>query len=127
MPDYDYVFLLPDGGSYVSETGITTTKERLPNPSLGWSPISPCGSGSWKGELNLEKCGELGGNLNVAGIASVGENLTVAGISTLGLSSVATAPEFNYTMSFELLNNDEITIRVKCSDGTTRIGVVTFI
>ena len=67
------------------------------------------------------------GSLSVSGIASVGENLTVAGISTLGLSSVATAPEFNYTMSFELLNNDEITIRVKCSDGTTRIGVVTFI
>ena len=150
MSDYGYVFLLPDGGSYVSETGVTTTKERLPNPSLGWSPISPCGIGSWKGELNIEKCGELGGNLNVAGIASVGENLnvvgiasvggnlnvagiasvggnlTVAGISTLGLSPVATAPKFNYTMSFELLNNDEITIRAKCSDGATRTGAVTF-
>jgi hypothetical protein len=78
------------------------------------------------GSLSIAGGGSFG-YLSVSGIASIGKDLTVVGISTIGLSSVTTSPTNNATMSFELLNNNEITIRVKCLDGVTRVGIVTLV
>lgn len=70
MPLYDYVFLLPEGGSYIGTTGSSELKERLPDPNLDWSQLSPCGIGTFLGDLRIDACGSYNGNLNVAGITT---------------------------------------------------------
>jgi hypothetical protein len=50
--------------------------------------------------------------------------LNVSGITTLGLGSTS-SPQLNSQMSFELTNNATLTIRVKGTDGVTRVGTVT--
>jgi hypothetical protein len=52
-------------------------------------------------------------NLNVDG------GLVVSGVSTVGLSSISN-PIDNSTFSFELLNNNTLSVRVRGSDGKLR-------
>ena len=70
MPLYDYVFLLPEGGSYIGTTGSSELKDRLPDPNLDWNQLSPCGIGTFLGDLRIDACGSYNGNLNVAGITT---------------------------------------------------------
>jgi hypothetical protein len=51
-------------------------------------------------------------------------NITVSGISTFNLSST-TLPTASSSFSFELTNNTTLQIRVKGTDGVTRVGTVT--
>jgi hypothetical protein len=51
-------------------------------------------------------------------------NCIIAGISTFGLSN-STSPSSNSQMSFELTNNNTLTIRVRGTDGVLRTGIVT--
>ena len=51
-------------------------------------------------------------------------NLQSLGISTFNLSPT-TLPTSNSSFSFELTDNATLTIRVKGTDGTVRVGIVT--
>ena len=51
-------------------------------------------------------------------------NANISGITTLGLGSTS-SPSVISTMSFELTNNTTLTVRVRGSDGTTRVGIIT--
>jgi len=100
MADYDFVFLLPEGGSYIGTTGITTTKNRLPNPGLGYTTLDPCGLGTFQGDVEIIACSgftgkltcdgdiktfsntDLDGTLNVDGSTTLNGSLSVVGIST---------------------------------------------
>lgn len=51
------------------------------------------------------------------------QNLVITGIATVGLGSTS-SPQLNSQMSFELTDNDTLTVRVKGTDGITRFGTV---
>lgn len=84
MADYDFVFLLPEGGSYISTTGSTVTKDRLSNPGLGYSTPTPCGIGTFQGDIEIEACGSFIGRLTCDGDIKTFSNLDVSGITTIG-------------------------------------------
>jgi hypothetical protein len=50
------------------------------------------------------------------------ENLLVTGISTIGLGT--TSSPLNSQMSFELLDDETLTIKVTGTDGIIRIGTI---
>lgn len=56
----------------------------------------------------------------------VNGGLFVSGIATVGLGSTST-PTVNSTMSFELTDNNTLTVRVKGTDGVVRVGIVTLV
>ena len=73
----------------------------------------------------IDSMGELGiGTTSPRVQLDVIGSANISGVTTLGLT-VSTAPSTNSTMSFELTNNTTLTVRVKGSDGTTRIGIIT--
>lgn len=81
---------------------------------------------------HLSLTNETGGDIfavnddNAEAVLAVSNSGVVhSGITTIGLTTTATAPSVNATMSFELISNTELTIRVKGTDGTTRTGIVT--
>ena len=81
---------------------------------------------------HLSLTNETGGDIfavnddNAEAVFAVSNSGVVhSGITTIGLTTTATAPSVNATMSFELISNTELTIRVKGTDGTTRTGIVT--
>lgn len=81
---------------------------------------------------HLSLTNETGGDIfavnddNAEAVLAVSNSGVVhSGITTIGLTTTATAPSVNATMSFELTNNTTLTIRVKGTDGTTRTGTVT--
>ena len=63
------------------------------------------------------------GTTNLETILNVNGNMIVSGITTIGIGS--TSSPSNSQMSFELTNNTILTIRVKGTDGITRVGTVT--
>jgi hypothetical protein len=63
------------------------------------------------------------GNLRVDNDAIIKNNLIVSGITTIGIGS--TSSPSNSSFSFELTDNATLTIRVKGTDGTVRVGIVT--
>jgi hypothetical protein len=56
--------------------------------------------------------------LNVSG------GLVVSGVSTIGIASTSSLT-VNSTLSFELISNTNLRIRVRGTDGVTRVGIVT--
>jgi hypothetical protein len=83
------------------------------------------------GERNIETIVEVRGNGNV-GVGTTNPsarfnvvgNSVFSGITTLGLTST-TSPTTNSTMSFELTDNNTLTVRVRGTDGVVRTGIVT--
>ena len=92
----DFIFLLPDGGSYTDENGISTTRSRLPSPGLGYTYNSNnCGLGTAYGDSELKACGSYtgkftcDGNLTTHSNLIVDDDLKVSGVSTfVGISTV---------------------------------------
>lgn len=81
---------------------------------------------------HLSLTNETGGDIfavnddNAEAVLAVSNSGVVhSGITTIGLTTTATAPSVNATMSFELTNNTTLTIRVKGTDGTTRTATIT--
>ena len=83
------------------------------------------------GQRNIETVVEVRGNGNV-GIGTTNPiakfnvvgNSVLSGITTLGITST-TNPTTNSTMSFELTDNNTLTVRVRGTDGVVRTGIVT--
>ena len=92
----DFIFLLPDGGSYTDENGISTTRSRLPSPGLGYTYNSNnCGLGTAYGDSELKACDSYtgkftcDGNLTTHSNLIVDDDLKVSGVSTfVGISTV---------------------------------------
>jgi hypothetical protein len=97
------------------------------NRFAGLSSITPAPVG----ERNIETIVEVRGNGNV-GVGTTNPsarfnvvgNSVFSGITTLGLTST-TSPTTNSTMSFELTDNNTLTVRVRGTDGVVRTGIVT--
>lgn len=97
------------------------------NRFVGLSSVTPAPTG----QRNIETVVEIGGNGNV-GVGTTNPsarfnvvgNSVFSGITTLGLTST-TSPSQNSTMSFELTNNNTLTVRVRGTDGVVRTGIVT--
>ena len=53
-------------------------------------------------------------------------NATITGITTFGLEATS-APTINRTMSFELTNNNTLTVRVRGTDGLVRTGIIALV
>jgi hypothetical protein len=83
------------------------------------------------GQRNIETVVEVRDNGNV-GIGTTNPiakfnvvgNSVLSGITTLGITST-TNPTTNSTMSFELTDNNTLTVRVRGTDGVVRTGIVT--
>jgi hypothetical protein len=76
---------------------------------------------------------EVNGNGNVGVGTSVPTstlhvqgNATITGITTFGLEATS-APTINRTMSFELTNNNTLTVRVRGTDGLVRTGIIALV
>lgn len=85
----DFIFLVPDGGSFTDATGVTTTKTRLPEPGLGYTYNSNnCGLGTAYGDSELKACTDYtgkftcDGDLRTKSSLIVDVNSYVTGIST---------------------------------------------
>jgi hypothetical protein len=64
-----------------------------------------------------------------AGISTVSQGISgspniIVGVTTIGLTNL-TSPPSNSQMSFELTDNNTLTIRVRGTDGVVRSGIVT--
>ena len=55
---------------------------------------------------------------------NVNGGLVVSGVSTIGIASTSSLT-VNSTLSFELISNTNLRIRVRGTDGVTRVGIVT--
>jgi len=55
---------------------------------------------------------------------NVNGSLVVSGVSTIGIASTSNLT-VNSTLSFELISNTNLRIRVRGNDGVTRVGIVT--
>lgn len=92
----DFIFLLPDSGSYTDENGISATKTRLSNPGLAYTYNSNgCGLGTAYGDSELKACDSYtgkftcDGNLTTHSNLIVDDDLKVSGVSTfVGISTV---------------------------------------
>lgn len=123
MAEYDFVFLLPEGGSYIDTTGISTTKNRLTNPTLGYSVPDPCGLGTFQGDIQIEACGSFTGKLTCDGDIKTFSNLSVGGISTVGpVYQVSTGNINGPGNSLNTPSNNAITIDF--SQSTVAIGTI---
>jgi hypothetical protein len=60
------------------------------------------------------------------GYTEISRNINqISGITTVGIATTTTSLSVNATMSFELINNTTLTIKVRGTDGVTRSGIVT--
>jgi hypothetical protein len=60
------------------------------------------------------------------GYTEISRNVNqISGITTVGIATTTTSLEINATMTFELINNTTLTIKVRGTDGVTRSGIVT--
>jgi hypothetical protein len=97
------------------------------NRFVGLSSETPAPTG----QRNIETVVEVRDNGNV-GIGTTNPiakfnvvgNSVLSGITTLGITST-TNPTTNSTMSFELTDNNTLTVRVRGTDGVVRTGIVT--
>jgi hypothetical protein len=55
---------------------------------------------------------------------NINGGLVVSGVSTIGIASTSSLT-VNSTLSFELISNTNLRIRVRGTDGVTRVGIVT--
>ena len=101
---------------------------RVNNPTVGFSSATNLSIGQ-----NIATIFEVNSNGNVGVGTSVPNstlhvqgNTMITGITTLGLSS-SSSPTINSTMSFELTNNNTLTVRVKGTDGTVRTGTIALV
>ena len=63
-------------------------------------------------------------NINATSGVSTVTNLNVTGITTVGLGNTSTPPS-NSQMSFELISNTQLRIKVRGTDGTLRSANIT--
>ena len=101
---------------------------RVNNPVVGFGSTSNLSIGS-----SITAIFEVNSNGNVGVGTSVPTtnfhvqgNAIITGITTLGLSS-SSSPTINSTMSFELTNNNTLTVRIRGTDGTVRTGTIALI
>jgi hypothetical protein len=60
------------------------------------------------------------------GYTEISRNVNqISGITTVGIATTTTSLDVNATMTFELINNTTLTIKVRGTDGVTRSGIVT--
>jgi hypothetical protein len=92
---------------------------------LSSAAFAPAGERNIETIVEVRENGNVGvGTTNPSARFNVVGNSVFSGITTLGLTST-TSPTTNSTMSFELTDNNTLTVRVRGTDGVVRTGIVT--
>jgi hypothetical protein len=101
---------------------------RVNNPTVGFSSATNLSIGqTFTAIFEVNSNGNVGVGTPVPNSTlHVQGNTLITGITTLGLSS-SSSPTINSTMSFELTNNNTLTVRVKGTDGTVRTGTIALV
>ena len=123
----DFIFLLPDGGSYTDENGISTTRSRLPSPGLGYTYNSNnCGLGTAYGDSELKSCDSYtgkftcDGNLTTHSNLIVDQDLKVSGVSTfIGITTSTSTLFANQISSIQINVPGITTSKTYAASGTT--------
>lgn len=107
----------------MARQGISTGSS--PNDGLGDSLLA----GAIKINSNFTEIYNVIGNGTTLGIASltqlrVSGNSLITGISTVGIGSTSTPPN-NSQLSFELISNTQLRIKVRGTDGVLRSANIT--
>lgn len=101
----------------MAKQGISTGTS--PNDGLGDSLLS----GAIKINANFSEIYTTIGDGTNLGIASL-SRLNVSGVSTVGLGTTSTPPN-NSQLSFELISNTQLRLKVRGTDGVLRSANIT--
>lgn len=98
---------------------------RVNDPNVGFTSATNLTVGvAFTAILEVNSNGNIGVGTSIptSKLHVVGNTL-ITGITTVGLGTIS-SPAINSSMSFELTNNNTLTVRVRGADGTTRTGTI---
>jgi hypothetical protein len=91
---------------------------------LSSTRLAPAGQKNIDTVLQINQNGNVGINTNnPTTLLDVRGNVSITGITTLGIGSISSPPS-NSSFSFELTNNNTLTVRVRGVDGVVRTGII---